>query len=142
MTEDERTKYVGLINLRNTEVTLRWTRTQIFLFINSIGLPLVVTQQLQHKPGVWFRILAGLTGLALVYLWFVTIRRASVWTRFWDAQLIFLEERPQDTPIRIFGGEAWVAVRWGRPIMDQVLRGLVFVFVVLWFLVIVSPLFW
>lgn len=106
MTDDERTKYAGLISLRNTEVTLRWTRTQIFLFINSIGVPLVVTQQLQHEPGLWFRIAAGVTGLALTYIWHVTIQRASRWTRLWDAQLIFLEERPQDTPVRIFGGEA------------------------------------
>ncbi len=98
MTDDERAKYAGLISLRNTEVTLRWTRTQLFLFINAIGLPLVVTQQLQHSPGMWFRIITG--------------------------------------------GSDFVAVRWGHPVTNQVLLGLILVSAVLWLLVVLSPLFW
>lgn len=142
MTSDEQVKYAALISLRNTEVTLRWTRTQLFLLINSAGLPIVITQQLQHEPGPWFRIVAGMAGLVLTYLWHVTIQRASVWTKFWEAQLIFLEERPQDTEVRVFGSKEFVSVRWGRPVMDQVLKGLIAVFVVLWLSVLISIHFW
>lgn len=142
MTADEQVKYAGLISLRNTELILRWTRTQLFLFINSIGLPLVVTLQMQNAPGIWFRIIAGITGLALTYLWHIVTRRASDWTRFWEAQLIFLEEQKQDTPFRVFGSKDFVSVRWDRPVMDQVLLSLILVFVVLWLLVTLSVLFW
>lgn len=134
-------KYAGLISLRNTETTLRWTRTQLFLLINSASLPLVVTQQLQHDPGIWFRLIAGVTGLVLTGIWHVTIKRASRWTRFWDAQLIFLEDRTQDTTFRVFGSKEFVSVRWGRPIMDQVLSALILLFAILWVVVLVSILF-
>lgn len=43
MTEDLKVKFPALIALRNTEATLRWTRNQLFIFIHSGALTLVVS---------------------------------------------------------------------------------------------------
>lgn len=74
MTEDERTKYAALIALRNTEATLRWTRSQLFIFINSAGLTLVVTQR---HLGPLFLLVASLFGLVLMMCWMVATWRAN-----------------------------------------------------------------
>lgn len=142
MTSDEQVKYNGLISLRNTELTLRWTRTQLFLFINSIGVPLVITQQLQHRPGPAFRIATGLIGLGLMYLWSIINHRSNRWNKFWEAQLIFLEELPQDTQFRVFGSKDFISVRWDHPVMGKALRNLIRAFTILWVIVLLSILIW
>lgn len=44
MTDNERAMYTGIAISRNTEVNLRWARSQLFIFVNFGGFSFLATQ--------------------------------------------------------------------------------------------------
>ena len=44
MNQDQRMMYKQLVSLNNLDVTLYWTRNQLFFFIHSAGISLTATQ--------------------------------------------------------------------------------------------------
>lgn len=138
MTDDQRAKYAALIALRNTEATLRWTRSQLFIFINSAGLTLVVTQR---QLGFLFLFAAGAIGLLLMTGWILATRRANQYLAFWHAQLEAAENPPEEKEIVIFGSKAQKNIVQSRVTINRVLMALMIVFVALWIIVLVWSFF-
>ena len=127
MTDDQRAMYSGLIALRNTEVTLRWTRTQLFFLIHSAGLSFAITYL---KLGSRAQIVACGLGAYLAILWVLTTRRSVHWLDFWDFRLRALEEASVQ-PVTIFGGREYFEARRGTT-THEIIRQLGYVFFVIW----------
>ena len=102
MNDIQKMMYQSLVSIRNNEVNLRWTRAQLFFFINSAALSLVTTQLKINDLSYGF---ACLGGALLSLLWLgltILIRR---WTDYWDSMLHALESL-DGQPITIFSGVA------------------------------------
>lgn len=137
MTEDLKIKFPALIALRNTEATLRWTRSQLFIFINSGGLTLVVTQR---QLGTLFLYIAGMFGLVLMICWMLATRRANQWLTFWHSQLAAAEDViPPE--ITIFSGEAYKAMTRSPMTINRMLTVLMGMFTLLWIVVLTWSFF-
>ena len=129
MTDDERAMYSATVALRNNEVTLRWTRTQVFFLIHSAALSFVVSQL---KRGELSHIGACVTGIFLAVLWFMLTKRVRHWIDYWDDRLNKLESKtspPQK--IRIFGGRSHTKVTKGFT-AHAILVSLGLVFLMMW----------
>lgn len=133
MTPEQLAKFAALITLRNTEATLRWTRSQLFIFIHSAGLTLAVTQR---QLGPVFLFLAGGVGIALMVLWILITVRANQWLTFWHAQLSAAESAPPEQEIIIFGSDAYTRVARSHLTINRILVGLMIIFVLFWAVVI------
>ena len=103
MTDDQRAKYAALVAIRNTEATLWWTRSQLFIFMHSAGLTLAVTQR---QLGPKFLLVAGAVGLLLMVYWLLATRRANQWLAFWHAQLSAAEIK-QRSSLAVPSMSAW-----------------------------------
>lgn len=138
MTDDQRAKYAALIALRNTEAALRWTRSQLFIFIQSAGLTLAVTQR---QLGTVFLIGAGVFGFVLVAFWALMTQRANAWLDFWHTQLEAAENPPEKKEIIVFGSEGYVGMARAPVTIGRILIWLMIVFATLWAIVLLSALF-
>jgi len=136
MNDEQRAMYTAAISLRNTEVTLRWTRTQLFFLIHSAGLSFVVTQ---FKEGSAVRFGSCLLGLVLVYLWWRLTMRIQHWVIYWNSKLAALERLEPIQEIRIFGGREYIHATGGIGTHDIIL-GLISVFLVAWLSLAITAL--
>ena len=109
MTDDQRAMYKAVVSVRNNEITLRWTRTQLFFLIHSAGLSLVVTQ-LKAESATY--ISACAVGVFLGLLWLLTTHRIGHWVMYWDLRLSALENYPPQ-PVRVFSGREYAAAQRG-----------------------------
>lgn len=127
MTDDQRAMYKAIVSVRNNEITLRWTRTQLFFLIHSAGLSLVVTQL---EAGTATYLWACGIGMFLGVLWFLTTRRIGHWVVYWDLRLSALENYPPQ-PIRVFSGREYVRAQRGIT-THHILLLLSLLFVAIW----------
>ena len=136
MTDEQRAMYAAAVLLRNNEVTLRWTRTQIFFLIHSAGLSLIVTQ---FKEESFARFLGCLLGLALAGLWWRLTIRIGGWVSYWVGRLAALENLGPPPAVRIFSGSPYRTAMRGFT-AHEILLWLVRVFSAAWFLLAFSSL--
>lgn len=129
MIDDQRAIYTALVSTRNNEVTLRWTRTQLFFLIHSAALSLVNTSA-QFKIGTPLHIFACAVGITLGLVWYFTTIRAREWLDYWDTRLAALE-RAQPQSVMVFGGPEYAEVYSGFRI-HHILLTLVGIFVIIW----------
>lgn len=100
MTNDDRAMYTGTALCRNTEVTLRWSRSQMFTILNSAILSFAYDIP---KENTRFRIFISLVGLLIVALWMVSNWRAEVWVRYWRSRLeAFERNKPDPGSVNVF----------------------------------------
>ena len=134
MNDIQKMMYQSLVSIRNNEVNLRWTRAQLFFFINSAALSLVTTQLKINDLSYGF---ACLGGALLSLLWLgltILIRR---WTDYWDSMLHALESL-DGQPITIFSGVAWQKARNTWLTANQILIALSVLFIVAWMVLIAN----
>ena len=129
MNEVQRTMYSGLLIVRNNEVNLRWTRNQLFFFMNSAALSLVATQMSPDNP---FFGIACCLGMALSLLWLRMIFIIRSWVNYWDNTLAALEGL-EGEPVRIFQGEEWNQQKKMRYGVNFVLTVVTLIFSLVWF---------
>jgi hypothetical protein len=132
--------YVGLINARNVDATLRWSRAQIFLVINSSALgviPFLWSQGVVKADLVFVALLfLSVYGFLLSLLWLSVTYRANHWVHYWNDQLANLENEallPQE--IRVFSQKQFEKQNWTAPSFHHTLVGLAWSFIVVWVLV-------
>jgi hypothetical protein len=123
---------------RISEITLRWTRTQLFFLIHSALFSLVLTQ---FKLGSIHCTLSCILGLWLAVLWFLLTRRSQYLVEHWNRVLASLEDFRQD-PVRVFVNEERRAFLPGVPV-HTILMLLVGTFILVWSLLfVVSFVLW
>ena len=71
LNQDQRMMYQQLVSLNNLDVTLYWTRNQLFFFIQSAGISLVATQ-IQNTA---IRISSCLLGIFVAIIWWLVSSR-------------------------------------------------------------------
>jgi hypothetical protein len=138
---DEKQKADLTADARISEITLRWTMTQLFFLIHSALFSLVLTQ---FESGTWLYTGVCILGLWLGILWFVIMRRAQYLVEDWNKKLAELE-RMDDQPVKVFITEqGGVPSPQGVPVY-KVLILLVGTFVMVWIILLtismIRPLF-
>lgn len=104
MTEDQRIMYDNVGEVRNTDVTVRWSIASIFLTLNTVGFTFVMNQWVAEKP-----IFIGLylTGLFLGSTWLYLNLRMQRWIGYWNSRLEAIEAEVELQAIRVFGGDEY-----------------------------------
>jgi hypothetical protein len=87
MRGEEPNMYGAIATIRNGEATLRWTRMQVFLFFNSIAIPVLTRTEL----GEGGKLALSAVGLAMCLIWFMVTMRAQELLDFWDESMRLLE---------------------------------------------------
>ena len=78
MNDIQKMMYDKLVTMLNNDVTLYWTRTQIFIFIEAIALPFVATQIKEKLSAV----IGCVIGIAVALLWLFVLLRINKWLRY------------------------------------------------------------
>lgn len=81
MTNDEKAMYTGMAMSRNTEVTLRWSRSQMFMIINSAMLSVVFTRDAGFALLLLLGIF-GLFGLGMAMVWSIINEKSQQWVEY------------------------------------------------------------
>ena len=129
MNETQRTKFAGLVSIRNSEVGSRWNQNQLFCLVNSAVMTLVTTQ-LKVTDAVYPFVCFGT--LILCTLWIVLIILSRRWILYWDSMLGALEALDNE-PVSVFRGEVWRETRFKWPGASLALIGLAVSFGLAWF---------
>lgn len=132
MTGDEKAMYTGMAMCRNTEVTLRWSRSQMFMIINSAMLSLVFTQ----GAGFWLFFCLGLFGIGMAVVWILINRKSQQWVEYWQTRLAQIKHAEEPDTVNVFIGPEWDKINKG-PTFHRLLSILPFVFTLLWIIVFV-----
>lgn len=109
MTNDERAMYTGMAMSRNTEVTLRWSRSQMFMIINSAMLSLVFTRDMSFLPFL----LLGLLGMLIAIVWLIINEKSQQWVEYWQARLAQIKHTEDPDTVNVFIGPEWDAINKG-----------------------------
>lgn len=138
MTDNERAMYTGIAMSRNTEVTLRWSRSQMFIILHSAAFSLVAARPLPSH----FNFVMGGVGVAMAILWFVTIWRTDQWVDYWQSRLSALE-RSEHQPIQIYvyEGPDFQRVSSRPPTFHQILLALPIAAAIGWIVHIVTAFY-
>ena len=144
MTEEQKIffMYTGICISRNTEVTLRWSRSQMFVAINAVGFSFLGMQIGKPNIQVYYLILA-LAGLLLGLFWLAINRKTQQWIDHWQVCLEMIDPPKRDLELgvfRVFSGKSWDSVN-KFPTFHFLLNVLPIAFMVLWFSVGCLPLY-
>lgn len=133
MTDNERAMYTGIAISRNTEVNLRWSRSQMFIFINFGGVSFLATQ----IPSRGLHIVVGVVGIILGVVWMLANWRAQKWVEYWNSRLAAVEgTEPHPVTTPVYRGPEWEKAnsQFGFPHM---LMALAVIFTLMWFTIVV-----
>ena len=122
--------YTGMAMSRNTEVTLRWSRSQMFMIINSAMLSLVFSRD----AGFWLFLLLGLFGLIMAGVWFFINEKSQQWVEYWQTRLAKIKHEDEPTTVNVFIGSEWDTINKGVT-FHKLLTFLPGVFAVAWVIV-------
>lgn len=110
MTGDQRAMYTGICMCRNTEVQLRWTRSQMFIAIHTAAVAFLGTQEISR-----LYVIVGAAGVPLAGAWMLINHLSQKWVDYWQSRLVQIEPHLDPGTISIFSGPAWNAInRWPR----------------------------
>lgn len=132
MTDDEKAMYTGMAISRNTEATLRWSRSQMFMIINSAMLSLVFTKD----AGFWLLLFLGLFGLAMAAVWFLINMKSQQWVEYWQTRLAQIKHTEEPDTVNMFIGPEWDTINKGWT-FHKLLRILPIVFAAVWIVVFI-----
>ena len=96
--------YTGIAMSRNYEVNLRWSRSQLLVAVNAIGLSFWGT----HLDETKFYPVLGIAGVLLAIFWFEINHKTQQWINHWHSCLKEME--PPETELfvfRVFSGKDW-----------------------------------
>ena len=133
MTSDEKAMYTGMAMSRNTEVTLRWSRSQMFMIINSAMLSVVFARDV----GFWSLFFLSIFGLMMVAVWFLINEKSQQWVEYWQARLAQIRHEEEPTTVNVFIGPEWDAINKGWT-FHRLLTFLPGAFTVVWIAVFLS----
>ena len=134
MSDEAKAMYTGICICRNTEVTLRWSRSQIFILINLGGFSFLGTQRATVETHPILAIFAVF--LCLYWLWIN--RRTQGYIDHWQACLAAIDSPPfLLTQPRVFTGSNWERAN-RKPNFYHLLNALPLFFMALWLVVAVS----
>src|SRR3989344_802987 len=128
MNETQRMMYQSLVSIRNNEVSLRWTRNQLFFLMNSAAVGLVFPQL---KPDTYFYGGVCAVGVIVSILWLRMIYIIRMYMEYWDDMLGALEEL-NGNPVQIFKGEIWRSKETTRFQTSTILFTLGAIFLTVW----------
>ena len=106
MTDEQRAIYGGVISVRNADVALRWSISQIFFVVHSAALTLIATQLRFGTRPFTFGCVAS-WGLCL--LWLMIVVRMGNLINYWNMKLGDLEDADGQL-IRVFS-DAFIRFR-------------------------------
>lgn len=136
MTENERAMYTGLSMNRNTEVSLRWSRSQFFLLIHSAGITFAASGTVE--PTFLFYIALASIGIVLGVSWLATLWRTDQWIIYWQSRLQAFDQsqmNPVETPL--FSGEEYEHVAGFFLTFHRILITIASSFTIAWVVVLV-----
>lgn len=115
MRNGEPNVYGALATMRNAEAQMQWSRAQLFISLNAVGLPVVA----QIGTVTSFSAILATVGCLINITWFLIAWRAESWTQYWHERMAQLEEldagqEDDNSPqlrIRVFAGEDIEKVR-------------------------------
>lgn len=135
MSDEANAMYTGISMCRNTEVTLRWARSQIFILINLGGFSFLGTQRAMLEMYPILAIFAGLLGA----YWLWINRRTQQYIDHWQSCLASIDPIPfLLTHPRVFTGKSWEDAN-RKPNFYHLLNAMPIFFIALWFVIGVSP---
>src|SRR5258706_4283296 len=103
MTNDEKAMYTGMAMSRNTEVTLRCSRSQMFMIISAAMLSLVFSRDI----GFGILLSLGIVGLIMSSVWFVINEKSQQWVEYWQARLAQIRHEEEPNAVNVFIGPEW-----------------------------------
>jgi len=138
MTDDQKAMYTGICMSRNTEVTLRWSRSQMFIAINAVGFSFLATQI--GKPGIQpYYLILGVAGLSLGFFWLAINLKTQQWIDHWQSCLKTVEPPDKDLLVfRVFSGKSWESIN-SFPTFHLLLNVLPIAFTGLWIVTLSIP---
>ncbi len=101
--------YTGMAMSRNTEVTLRWSRSQMFMIINSAMLSVIFTKD----AGFWLLFLASIFGMGMAAVWLMINQKSQQWVEYWQTRLAQIRHEEEPTTVNVFIGPEWDAINKG-----------------------------
>ncbi len=131
MTNDEKAMYTGMAMSRNTEVTLRWSRSQMFMIINSAMLSIVFTRD----AGFWLLFFLGLFGMGMAVVWLMINEKSQQWVDYWQTRLAQIRHEEEPATVNVFVGSEWDAINKGLT-FHKLLRVLPWGFALVWIVVV------
>ena|SRR3989344_714184 len=136
MTENEQAMYTGMAISRNTEVTLRWSRSQMFILLHSAALTFFASRPLSR-----LHLLLAFGGFLMAVLWWFTIWRTEHWVEYWQSRLRAVE-KSQESPVQtyVYEGPEFQSVSSRLPSFHQILLSLPVLAGMIWFTLLVITL--
>lgn len=135
----------ALCGLRNTEVSLRWTRAQLFIVINSAAITAVtfIVKPIFEKNAdssdriwVYSMILAiCITMSAFAFLWVLVNKRADEWVNYWTERIKKLEANyipDNEYDLQGIFGEKYEKLHGGAHSFHSILSSMSSLFLVGW----------
>jgi hypothetical protein len=110
--------YKTLVQQRNYEGVLLWTRNQAFLIVNSLSIGILgafeKTSQTSDEGTIIIESLISLIGMIISITWIVAIGRSQVYDNYWGIVLRDLEQKYNYPPIfgdipNYLAREGWLA---------------------------------
>ncbi len=133
MTNDEKAMYTGMAMSRNTEVTLRWSRSQMFMIINSAMASLALSKDATFIMTLFLSFL----GAGMVVVWFLINQKSQQWVEYWQtrlAQIKHVDDEPGKETVNVFVGPEWDAINTGWT-FHRLLSIMPYLFTVVWIFV-------
>lgn len=137
MSDEAQAMYTGICMCRNTEVNLRWARSQIFILINLGGFSFLGTQRATPEIYPLLAIFAGLLGA----YWLWINQKTQHYIDHWQSCLAAIDPPPLllNQP-RVFTGSSWQSAN-KKPNFYHLLSILPVFFMVLWAGIGVTPIY-
>ncbi len=101
--------YTGMAMSRNTEVTLRWSRSQMFMIINSAMLSVVFTRDASFL----LLLFLGLFGIGIALVWLMINEKSQQWVEYWQTRLAQIKHEEEPATVNVFIGPEWDTINKG-----------------------------
>lgn len=119
-----------LLQLRNTDLTLLWTRSTIFLAIEGIILGFVLDTM--SNPSLIPLCISGY-GLFIAIIWVIITRNGCSWLEGWENQMQEIEHKvfPNSPDIAIFRDNKYRANI--KPSIKETLKRVTYANMIIWY---------
>lgn len=143
MSIDDSHVYASVANSRNTDASLRWSRAQLFLLVNTASLTAVpfIAGHLSDLKSLMYLSIVGISvfGFLMSLLWYLITHRANKWVDFWNDRLREIEEATfagRSAPsTRVFSHPKFASHSWHAPSFHHSLVWLAGSFMIVWLLI-------
>lgn len=138
LNQDQRMIYQQLVLLNNLDVTLYWTRNQLFFFIQSAGISIVATQI--HNVSI--RIPICILGIFIAGLWWLVSTKVRQFINLWHRKLARLERESPEQKIQVFNDLEFRYIKArGIPDVYYLMNFLIVAFIFIWIGLALVPFF-